>query len=101
MLSSDKDHLQTAQQAAIEASARAMKNPRKFAKPCTMTALAVAMATPLSVIVRTSISNTIAACVGAKDTQSKVRQYDCVFLGCCMWWATIGLVRKHTHACTL
>lgn len=56
----------------MEASTRAMKNPRKFAKPCTMTALAVAMATPLSVIVHSSIANTIAACVGGKDAQSKV-----------------------------
>lgn len=49
-----------------------MNNPRKFVKPCTMTALAVAMATPLSIIVRSSIANTIIACVGGKDEQSKV-----------------------------
>ena len=30
------------------------------------------MATPLSVIVRAPLANTIAACVGGKDAQSKV-----------------------------
>lgn len=57
----------------MDASTRAMNNPRRFAKPCTMTALAVAMATPLSVVIRSSIANTIIACVGGKDEQSKVR----------------------------
>ena len=71
-LAADLDHLKSSQEAAIEASNRAMRNPRVFAKPCTMTALAVAMATPLSVIVRSSIATTIAACVGGKDAQSKV-----------------------------
>lgn len=44
-----------------------------------MTALAVAMATPLSVIVRTSIANTIIACVGGKDEQSKVSDENRLF----------------------
>ena len=71
-LTSNTDHLKDAQKAVLEASARAMNNPRRFTKPCTMTALAVAMATPLSVIIKTSIANTIIACVGGKDEQSKV-----------------------------
>ena len=71
-LAADLDHLKSSQEAAAEASNRAMRNPRVFAKPCTMTALAVAMATPLSVIVRSSIATTIAACMGGKDAQSKV-----------------------------
>lgn len=55
-----------------------MNNPRKFTKPCMMTALAVAMATPLSVIIRTSIANTIIACVGGKDEQSKVSKNNAI-----------------------
>ncbi len=42
-----------------------------------MTALAVAMATPLSVVVHVSIANAIAACVGDKDAQSMVRKSYC------------------------
>lgn len=72
-MTSNTEHLKEAQKAVMEASSRAMNNPRKFAKPCTMTALAVAMATPLSIIIRSSIANTIIACVGGKDEQSKVR----------------------------
>ena len=71
-LTSNTDYLKDAQEAALEASARAMNNPRRFTKPCMMTALAVAMATPLSVTIRTSIANSIIACVGGKDEQSKV-----------------------------
>ena len=71
-ITSNTDHLKDAQKAVLEASARVMNNPRRFTKPCMMTALAVAMATPLSVIIRTSIANTIIACVGGKDEQSKV-----------------------------
>lgn len=32
------------------------------------------MATPLSVVVRAPLANTIAACVGGKDAQSKVTE---------------------------
>ena len=71
-LAADKEYFRTLQKAAVEASTRAMWNPRVFTKPCTITALAVAMATPLSVIVRSSLAATIAACVGCKDYQSKV-----------------------------
>ena len=71
-LTSNTDYLKDAQKAALEASARAMNKPRQFTRPCMMTALAVAMATPLSVIIRTSIANSIVACVGGKDEQSKV-----------------------------
>ena len=71
-LTSNTDHLKDAQKAVLEASARAMNSPRRFTKPYTMTALAVAMATPLSIIIKTSIANTIIACVGGKDEQSKV-----------------------------
>lgn len=74
-MGTDKDHLKISQEAVMEASIRAMRNPRQFTKPCTMTALAVAMATPLSVIVHSSIANTIAACVGGKDAQSKVCEW--------------------------
>lgn len=49
-----------------------MNNPKQFSKPCILTALATAMATPLSVVIRAPLANTIAACVGGKDAQSKV-----------------------------
>ena len=71
-LAADKEHFRITQEAIVEASTRAMRNPRVFTKPCTTTALAVAMATPLSVIVRSSLAATIAACVGCRDYQSKV-----------------------------
>ncbi len=71
-LAADKEYFRTLQEAAVEASTRAMRNPRVFTKPCTITALAVAMATPLSVIVHSSLAATIAACVGCTDYQSKV-----------------------------
>ncbi len=75
-LVADKDYLRSCQECALEASTRATANNyRVFSKPCTMTALAVAMATPLSAVIRSSIANAIAACVGDEDTQYMVRDY--------------------------
>ena len=52
-------HLKLAQEAVVDASCRAMNNPRQFAKPCILSALATVMTTPLSVIVRVPLANTI------------------------------------------
>jgi len=71
-ITSDSEHLKAAQKAVFECSTKAMNNPRRFSKPCILTALATIMATPLSVVVRAPLANTIAACVGGKDAQSKV-----------------------------
>ena len=58
-MSADKAHLSVAEDAVHEASVRSMNSPRQFATPCLMTALATAMVTPLSAIIRTPLANTI------------------------------------------
>ena len=73
-LTSNSEHLNAAQKAVYECNTMAMNNPRRFSKPCILTALATVMATPLSVVVRAPLANTIAACVGGKDAQSKVTE---------------------------
>ena len=50
----------------------AKNNPRQFRKPSIQSALAAAMATPLSIAIRVPIAGTVASCVGAKDIQAMV-----------------------------
>lgn len=48
----DHEHVQIAHKAAQEASQRAMNNPRRFARPSILSALATAMVPTLSVAIR-------------------------------------------------
>ena len=48
----DKEHVTLAHNAAQEVSRRAMAQPRRFAKPCVLSALATAMIPSLSVAIR-------------------------------------------------
>ena len=73
-ITSNSEHLKAAQKAVYECNTKAMNNPRRFSKPCILTALATVMTTPLSVVVRAPLANTIAACVGGTDAQSKVTE---------------------------
>ena len=59
---------------AIKKSSRlAMTSPKLFLHPTVVTGLAVAMATPLSVVLRASLASTVAACMSGIVSQKKVR----------------------------
>ena len=49
-----------------------MKEPRKFSDQSIATALAAAMAIPLAVVTRGSLSEKIVACLGSIKTRKKV-----------------------------
>lgn len=49
-----------------------MRKPKQFAKPSIRSGLAAAMTPPLSVIIKSSVADTIAACTGSLEEQSKV-----------------------------
>lgn len=69
---SDFGLLKKALGAVEELDATAMRKPKSFSACSITTALAVVMATPLSVVLRSSLSSTVAACIGDTETQSKV-----------------------------
>lgn len=75
--SADTEHLKAAQRAILNANTRVMSNQRRFAKPCLAAALAATMATPLSVVLRTPVTNAVAASVGGKEEQSMVSFNPC------------------------
>lgn len=61
-------------EAAVELpNAEAMKRPKMFSLPSIQAGLAVAMTTPLYIIVKSSLSKTIVACLGGQERKKRVR----------------------------
>ncbi len=71
-ISSDLDLLAVAEGAEMAGNGAAMVRPIKFSSPSITSGLAVAMATPLAVILATSLTTTVVACVDGKEAQCKV-----------------------------
>lgn len=65
--------LASAEEAVELHNTEAMKRPKKFSHPSIQTGLAVAMTTPLHIIVKSSLSKTIVACLGGQERKKRVR----------------------------
>lgn len=78
-LSSNTGLLTVAQAAVGLSSGEAMKKPKMFAYPSIQAGLAVAMATPLSVVLRSSLSSTIVACVEGKNKKKKASRFGSLY----------------------